>query len=233
MRAASQLAALMVGLTFVTGLLDAVTYLGLGHVFAANQTGNIIVLGFALAGADQISITASITSLAFFIVGAALSGWVASAMQHRQDRWMLVMSSCEACLMGIASLTTAVPVLAIHAEATVSVLALAMGMRSVTVQRMGVGGISTTVLTMTLATLAGDVLLRGLKWDPARWAAVRPRFAAVAALFVGAATGAMLLRYGAALVLMLATAISLGVVVGCVASQGTSLLRLKSRSPAL
>ena len=36
-------------LTVTTGLIDAVSYLGLGHVFTANMTGNIVLLGFGLA----------------------------------------------------------------------------------------------------------------------------------------------------------------------------------------
>src|SRR5881397_904111 len=30
------------GLTFVTGLIDGVSFLGLGHVFTANMTGNVV-----------------------------------------------------------------------------------------------------------------------------------------------------------------------------------------------
>ena len=37
-------------LTFTTGLVDGVSYLGLGHVFTANMTGNIVLLGFGIAG---------------------------------------------------------------------------------------------------------------------------------------------------------------------------------------
>jgi Protein of unknown function (DUF1275) len=37
-------------LTVVTGLVDAFSYLVLGHVFVANMTGNVVFLGFALAG---------------------------------------------------------------------------------------------------------------------------------------------------------------------------------------
>ena len=44
------LPAVLVGLTAVTGLVDAVSYLALGHVFTANMTGNVVFLGFALAG---------------------------------------------------------------------------------------------------------------------------------------------------------------------------------------
>jgi hypothetical protein len=41
--------ALMV-LTFITGLVDAVSYIGFGRVFVANMTGNVVLLGFAAAG---------------------------------------------------------------------------------------------------------------------------------------------------------------------------------------
>ena len=42
---------LLLGLTVVTGLVDAFSYLLLGHVFVANMTGNVVFLGFAIAGA--------------------------------------------------------------------------------------------------------------------------------------------------------------------------------------
>ena len=45
------LPALLISMTLVTGLVDAFSYLVLGHVFVANMTGNVVFLGFALAGA--------------------------------------------------------------------------------------------------------------------------------------------------------------------------------------
>jgi len=42
---------LLVAMTAVTGLVDAFSYLVLGHVFVANMTGNVVFLAFALAGA--------------------------------------------------------------------------------------------------------------------------------------------------------------------------------------
>ena len=41
----------LLALTFTTGLIDAASYLGLGHVFTANMTGNVVLLGFGIAGA--------------------------------------------------------------------------------------------------------------------------------------------------------------------------------------
>jgi len=58
-------------LTFVTGLVDAASVLGLGRVFTANMTGNVVFLGFALGGAQDVSIAASLVALASFLVGAA------------------------------------------------------------------------------------------------------------------------------------------------------------------
>ena len=45
----------MLVLTILTGVVDAASYLKLGHVFVANMTGNVVFLGFALAGAHGLS----------------------------------------------------------------------------------------------------------------------------------------------------------------------------------
>jgi len=50
---------LLLGLTLVTGLVDAFSYLVLGRVFVANMTGNVVFLGFAVAGASGFSVRAS------------------------------------------------------------------------------------------------------------------------------------------------------------------------------
>lgn len=50
---------LMLLLTVVTGLVDAVSCLALGHVFVANMTGNVVFLCFAPAGADELSAAGS------------------------------------------------------------------------------------------------------------------------------------------------------------------------------
>ena len=39
----------LLGMTAVTGLVDAVSFLSLGRVFTANMTGNILILAFATA----------------------------------------------------------------------------------------------------------------------------------------------------------------------------------------
>src|ERR1700694_1000194 len=61
-------------LTFTTGVVDAVSYLGLGHVFTANMTGNIVLLGFGIAGGTGLPVLAPLVSLAAFLVGAGAGG---------------------------------------------------------------------------------------------------------------------------------------------------------------
>src|SRR2546422_9243827 len=94
-------------LTGVTGVIDAVSFLGLGRVFTANMTGNVVLLGFAVAGAPGLSIARSSTSLAAFLVGAALGGrlGVAMAVASRR-RWLLTAAWAEALLLVAAAIAS-------------------------------------------------------------------------------------------------------------------------------
>src|ERR1700749_5158877 len=67
---------LLLALPVVPGLVDAFSYLLLGHVFVANMTGNVVFLGFAMAGAPGFSIAASLVAMAAFAAGALLVGGV-------------------------------------------------------------------------------------------------------------------------------------------------------------
>jgi len=68
---------LLLVLTMITGLVDAVSYLELGHVFVANMTGNIVFLGFAAAGAPGLSVPASLAAIGAFLAGALAGGRLA------------------------------------------------------------------------------------------------------------------------------------------------------------
>src|SRR5437763_14991880 len=64
----------LLALTFTTGLVDAVSYLALGRVFTANMTGNIVLLGFGIAGSGGLRVLDPVSSLTEFLVGAAVGG---------------------------------------------------------------------------------------------------------------------------------------------------------------
>src|SRR5690242_21653391 len=67
---------IFLSMTAVTGIVDAVSFLALGHVFTANMTGNIVFLGFAIGGAAGLSVSGSLMALICFAVGAFLGGWM-------------------------------------------------------------------------------------------------------------------------------------------------------------
>ncbi|KUO14199.1 YoaK family protein [Streptomyces sp. DSM 15324] len=199
-------------LTAVSGLIDAISYLGLGHVFTANMTGNVVVLGFAAAGAPGFSAGHSAASLALFLAGAATGGRVARRVGDGSRRTRArITFAVEAVLLAGASAVAFVT--AEHGRvriyAVIALTAYAMGLRNAVVQKLAVPGLTTTtVLTMTLTGLASDSSAGGGPGGRT----VR-RTAAVIAMFAGAALGAALvLRHSLALPLLLAAATS-----GCLA----------------
>jgi uncharacterized membrane protein YoaK (UPF0700 family) len=201
------LAALM-SLTVVSGLVDAVSYLGLGHVFTANMTGNVVVLGFAAAGAAGFSVPATLTSLIVFLIGAVLGGRVAWRITGR-SRLLLTTMGAEALLVGAAALVALVAGTTASGWARytiIAILALAMGMRNAAVRQLGVRDMTTTVLTQTLTGLASDCgLARGGSPRAGR------RAGAVVAMLAGALAGAaMFLHVDAALPLLVAAALTAG-----------------------
>jgi uncharacterized membrane protein YoaK (UPF0700 family) len=193
-------------LTLVSGLADAVCYLGLGRVFTANMTGNIVVLGFAAAGAPGFSVSGSLTSLAFFLVGAVFAGRLRSRVESR-GRLLLAAMLTEAVLTGAAAVVAALAgTVASGADryAVIAILAFAMGVRNAVIRHLAVRDMTTTVLTQTLTGLAADSSLAGGTNPRAG-----RRSAAVVAMLVGAVIGAALyLHTGAALPLLVAAVVT-------------------------
>src|ERR1700722_10023574 len=87
-------------LTFVTGLVDAGSYLAMGHVFTANMTGNIIFLGFAFGGVPGLSIGRSVTVLGFGLAGGMLAGKLDYLLgKQRRNIWLMTAFGIETLLL--------------------------------------------------------------------------------------------------------------------------------------
>jgi len=149
---------LLVCLTVVTGLVDAFSYLRLGHVFVANMTGNVVFLGFALAGVGEISIVASLLAIVAFALGAALGGrWAAGRGLHR-GHLLAAATAVQAGAVLVASViasTAGVDGPTVRLT-LIGLLALAMGGQNAVVRRLAVPDLTTTVLTLTVTGLVAD-----------------------------------------------------------------------------
>jgi len=187
----------LVVLTVTTGLVDAVSVLGLGRVFTANMTGNVVFLGFAAAGIPGFSIARAVVSLVGFVVGAMLGGRLGVAMAGMARRhWLLTVAVVEAGLFFAAAwvamgydIVTLMPVPTLYA--LIVLTAVAMGLRNATVRRLAVPDLTTTVLTLTLTGIAADSTPAG-----GRNPRLGRRLAAVLAIFAGSAVGAALVSLG-------------------------------------
>lgn len=209
-------------LTVVSGLVDAASYLGLGRVFAANMTGNVVVLGFAAAGAPGFSIPATLTSLGMFLVGAVTAGRLRRHGGSRR-RALIAAVATEGCFTGgAAAVAFAAPTVASGwgRYTVIALLGFAMGVRNATIRGLSVPDVTTTVLTMTLTGLAADSSLAG-GTNPR----VGRRGSAVAAMLVGAMVGAVLeLHQSVGLPLVVAAVLALGSAVTLAAAPTTRSL---------
>jgi uncharacterized membrane protein YoaK (UPF0700 family) len=194
-------------LTFTTGLVDAVSYLGLGRVFTANMTGNVVFLGFGIAGSGGLPVVAPLVSLGAFLLGAGGGGVLADRIGDHHPQHIARALAIEVSLIGLAALLAAavdVRPNAFSSDVVIALLAFAMGFRNATVRRIGVPDLTTTVLTMTLTGLAADSPPAGGSGT----GSVR-RIAAVLAMFAGALAGALLLKTSLALPLLAAAGLAL------------------------
>lgn len=193
----------MLVLTVLTGVVDAVSILSLGRVFVANMTGNVVFVGFALAGASGFSLAASLSALAGFLVGAGLGGAAVERLGAHRGRLVLAVTGGELVLVAAALVVAAVSRAHLAGgtrDGIAALLALAMGGQNAAVRHLRVYDLTTTVLTMTLTGIAAELRQRD------RFAIVR-RCLAVGSMLAGGVLGAVL-------VLQVSNVAALGVATG-------------------
>lgn len=213
---------LLLLLSVTTGLVDAISVLGLGKVFTANMTGNVVFLGFAAAGTPGFRVAPYLAAIGAFLIGALIAGRVGK--RHADlplQRWLLVAAAFEAVLLWIAAgvalgfdVATQAPGWRLFA--IIALTGIAMGFRNATVRQLKVPDLTTTVLTLTVTGLAADSSWAG-GTNP-NWGR---RVASIGAIFFGAAAGAVLVTTrGLALPLVIAGALVLGGTLACMRHPG-------------
>ncbi len=199
----------LLGMTAVTDLVDAVSFLSLGSVFTANMTGNILILAFVMGAilGGRITARASADSRIRFAAQALLLE-------------VVFLSAASFCSIGYRS--------DLHEHSLqplvlIAFTGVAMGTRNAAVRKLAIPDLTTTVLTLTVTCIAADSSLA--KGNNPRLAR---RVGSVLAIFFGAAFGAVVIRYSISAALALATAIS----VACSAALFLKFLPvLRARTP--
>ena len=189
-------------LTASTGCIDAVSYLALDRVFTGNMTGNVLFIGFSLVGAGKAPLLNNVIALLGFVLGSIVGGRVVGRSAPkglpRSSRGVLIGGA--AIMIGLAIYWLLVRELGHPALLVVTaLLAVVMGAQVSAVKPIGNSDVTTIVVTNTLANLARDSRLgggTGKNWFP--------RLAAVIAMGVGAAIGAVSVEYVGGAVAVLA-----------------------------
>ncbi|WP_292874223.1 YoaK family protein [Microbacterium sp.] len=201
---------LLLSLTFSTGIVDAVGYLGLDRVFAGNMTGNIVILGMGLAGADGLPVIGPLLALVTFVLGASAAGLAMRGVRAGWTARATVMLAAAAVLIAAAMIPRLVsgPSALPGALTATALLAAAMGVQAGVARHIAVAEVTTVVVTSALVALAFELFSgNGM---PQRW--VR-RVVVLALLVLGAFTGAVLLSLSIFLALGAAATITAAVAV--------------------
>lgn len=199
----------MLALTFSTGVVDAVGYLGLDRVFTGNMTGNIVILGMGLTGADDLPVLGPALALVGFMVGAATGGRV---LRRAPSGWSGRTTTLVA-LVGTVMAAGGTLLLVLPSDpdpattvVITTVLGAAMGIQAATARRIAVKDVTTVVVTSTVTALAADSKLgSGQGGGSAR------RATAVGLILLGALVGAAALELQLGAGLWVAAAITLAV----------------------
>ena len=186
---------MVVPLAVASGATDALGILALGNTFTSVMTGNMVLFGIAASHRDTAAVLLTAVAIIAFVTGAGIGAHVAGTPQKGDPIWpqaVTVALRCElalfatfACawwLLGSAPPSEFfLPLLAVNAAA--------LGLQSSAIQRFGVSGLSTTYLTGTLT----HVIIRLVSGHGLR--AIGHSVAMLAGLVVGAALGAVLIRF--------------------------------------
>ncbi|WP_421995254.1 YoaK family protein [Reyranella sp.] len=173
-------------LTVIAGIADAVGYITMGGVFAANMTGNTVLAGIAAAESRYADAARHLMPLVAFFAGAML----ARLMLRLWDRRSLPILVEIVLVAGLGFLPIGV-------EAQVMVLALAMGLQAAAITHFAGAAVSTVVVTSTLARTAEAAVDR--LWPGTGKSLPTVNMPSLLALswtgyLVGAAAGAFLLK---------------------------------------
>ena len=192
---------LLVGLSFATGIYEAIVFLTFGKVFTAAQTGNLVLLGIGVAGTHEPAGPNPVTvviSLGAFAVGVALAIPILRAFSRDpqtadNQAWprRVTIALAIALILQVAFMvvwiTAASP--ASLAYVLMALSALALGLQANAIRSLNVPSISTTAFTAAYIDLFSGLVT----WSLTAYSA-RRLVASVVGMAAGALLGDVMLR---------------------------------------
>ena len=93
---------ILLAMTFVTGIVDAASFLALGHVFTANMTGNIAATGLAMGLRNALVRRIAIPDMTTTVLTLTVTGIAAhsSLAGGNNSRWRRRSGAVVAMLLG-------------------------------------------------------------------------------------------------------------------------------------
>ncbi len=145
-------------LSVVAGSADAAGFMGVGHVFTSNMTGNLVLLGIASGQGHWADAAKTLYVLVLFAIGAAAGSRLARQLPDQAWRKLLVrILMIESVLLITFAVCWAViskEGRAIHFYWLIPLLAIAMGLQSAVMNRLMIAGVTNTAMTGTLTNVA-------------------------------------------------------------------------------
>lgn len=197
---------LLIVLTFSTGMVDAIGFLGLDNIFAGNMTGNVVIIGMAIGGGD-LPIVGPALALVGFMAGAAGAGLALRCAPAAWTRATTVLFALTGLVLGAAGLVFMLdqtPTRPVELVVSAS-LGIAMGIQAATARVLAVADVTTVVVTSTIVGLMADQFATGKRTRQGR------RLVAVIAMAGGAVAGALLLQLDLGVALIFSSVLTLGV----------------------
>jgi uncharacterized membrane protein YoaK (UPF0700 family) len=178
--------ALLLMLTFGSGMIDAISYIALGKVFLANMTGNVLFLGMAVAGVREFSIGGHLVALIGYALGAYACGLVIDRSVANKHVILRNAVAGQAVLLAVClilGVTFGLGDQSVSADVIRGIAAAAMGMQNAAARKVAIPDMTTSVVTTTLTALAADHAHGGQGAAPRR-------FLVICLIFSGAIVGA-------------------------------------------
>jgi uncharacterized membrane protein YoaK (UPF0700 family) len=141
-------------LSWTGGLLDGLSYIT-AHVFTANMTGNLVLLGIQLGDGHLSEAGRVVFAMGCFALGCVIAGLTVPRQEERGRSGMPLGFSIELAFLAVFAVLFPLypkPGGAAVVDALIFTAAAALAVQSVTVRQLRVSGVVTTFITGTITT---------------------------------------------------------------------------------